>query len=519
MSSAEIIPATSNLSYAELLNYIKLLLSENTALKQRLAELEAMLEWYRNQLFGKKSERHVAGEDVPKQVALIPRGEPPSPKEEPAQTDVKPHKRGSPKQWPADAVNEEGLRFGPNVPVIEVRVPNPEVDALPADQKEKIREEVTYKLAQQKGYVVKKIVREVVKVDGDLVCPAPLPAILPKSIADDSFVVGMAIDKFVYHMPLCRIWQRLTASSIQIARANLTNWLHEAGELLAPVYEEHRRSVLCSTIATMDETPVRAKPDAQSELQQCWFWGIYGEHDEVVFCFAGSRQHKYVEEFLGDFKGTLLTDGFEGYERYCAKTDGVLHALCWAHTRRHFLKAETAEKKLVGYAQEFIKRLYEIEEQIKERSLTGDSKLAVRRERSEIVVNSFFSWLEEEKPRFAALPKSPFAKAIAYALPRRKGLSVFLGNPHVPLDTNHLERENKKKAIGAHNWLFNWSEAGARHMATFYSLLSTCKLHGIDPYEYLLDVLRKITTVRHTKFADLTPRRWKELRALPQNSS
>jgi hypothetical protein len=218
-----------------------------------------------------------------------------------------------------------------------------------------------------------------------------------------------------------------------------------------------------------------------------------------------------VEEILGQYCGTLLTDGFEGYEKYCAKFPDVVHALCWAHARRHFVKAEEVEEKLVDEAMMFIGKLYEIESKIREKNLSGTDKRTFRQERSTIIVNSFFLWLEEQRPIVEKLPKSPFSKAVSYTLSRRGGLSVFLSNPDVPLDTNHLERENKKKAIGAHNWLFNWSEAGARHMATLYSLLSTCKINGIDQHAYLFDVLTKITSVRGTKFADLVPRRWSQL--------
>jgi hypothetical protein len=263
-----------------------LLKEQNALLQERLAEAEEMLAWFRNQLFGKTSERRVpdSAGSPDGQLSFLPSK--PAKKEEPDAIEVKSHKRRGKKAWPTDSVNGEGLRFGPSVPVVEVRVPNPEVDALPVDQKEKVSEEVTFKLAQQRSYFVKKFIREIVKVGGVLLCPPPPPMILPKSIADDTFAVGMMVDKFIYHQPLNRIHQRLIASGIQISRTSLTNWIHDLGELLAPVYTELLRSVLCSKLITMDETPVLAKPESKASLQQCWFWGIYGELDEVVFCFG-----------------------------------------------------------------------------------------------------------------------------------------------------------------------------------------------------------------------------------------
>jgi hypothetical protein len=112
--------------------------------------------------------------------------------------------------------------------------------------------------------------------------------------------------------------------------------------------------------------------------------------------------------------------------------------------------------------------------------------------------------------KLALLPSSPFAKAAAYALEREAGLKVFLEDPAVPLDTNHLEREIRPVALGRKNWLFCWTEVGARHAGVVQGLLSTCGLQGVDAHTYLVDVLQRVQAHPASAVAELTPRLWKD---------
>jgi hypothetical protein len=107
------------------------------------------------------------------------------------------------------------------------------------------------------------------------------------------------------------------------------------------------------------------------------------------------------------------------------------------------------------------------------------------------------------------LPSSPLAKALKYAMSRQVSLQVFLSDPDVPIDTNHLERGLRAIPMGKKNWLFCWTEIGAERVAVIQSLLVTCKLHGVNPYTYLVDVLQRISEHPASQVVDLTPRVWK----------
>jgi hypothetical protein len=172
--------------------------------------------------------------------------------------------------------------------------------------------------------------------------------------------------------------------------------------------------------------------------------------------------------------------------------------------------AQDVEPVRAQKALDFIAALYEQEEEIRRRGLEGEAMLRVRAEQSKPVVDAFFAWLEQELTRSALLPTNPFTKAAVYARQRRTGLEVFLSDPDVPLDTNHLERALRVIPMGRKNWLFCWTELGAQQVGQIQSLLTTCALHDVDPYTYLVDVLQRIDIHPQAEIEKLTPRLWKQ---------
>jgi len=134
----------------------------------------------------------------------------------------------------------------------------------------------------------------------------------------------------------------------------------------------------------------------------------------------------------------------------------------------------------------------------------------MRAKHSKPLVAELFAWLRQELVEHALLPTNPFTRAAHYALQRKAGLEVFLTDPEVPLDTNHLERALRPIPMGRKSWLFCWTELGAERVGQIQSLISTCVLHGVDPYTYLVDVLQRIDTHAFSEIDQLTPRLWKQ---------
>ncbi len=152
-----------------------------------------------------------------------------------------------------------------------------------------------------------------------------------------------------------------------------------------------------------------------------------------------------------------------------------------------------------------------MEQQIRDRQLDGAAKLEHRSRHALPVVEAFFGWCHNQRQRVDLVTSAPFAKALLYADRRQAELRVYLGDPDVPIDTNHLERALRVIPLGRKNWLFCWTEIGAQHVGIIQSLLTTCRLQGVDPYTYLVDVLQRVSLHPARQVEDLTPRRWKDL--------
>lgn len=490
------------------------LLKAHEELQKSHDELARQVEWFRRQLFGPKSERRIWGsENHQLTLGELYRSE----AGETPQIEVPAHRRRrhDPMEKGAD---DQPLRFDPSVPVKEIQVRNPEMEGENLEDYEAVGEKVTCRLAQRPAsYVVLRYVRKVYKKkeDGKFSCPPAPSAVLEKSCADVSFLAGLLIDKFTYHLPLYRQHQRLTAAGIHLSRATLTNLVHRSAELLEPVYEAQLRSILASEVLAMDETPIKAgrkerPPPHRGQMKTCYFWPIYGDRDEIAFPFSRTRGSAMVREALKGYVGTLLSDGYRVYDRYADAVNGIVHAQCWSHARRYFEKAESAGPTRAREALKQIAELYEQDAEMKEKALSPEKVLAYRGEHAKPIVDRFFEWLQATEKELILLPTDPLTKAVSYVVKREKSLRVFLEYPNVPLDTNHLERAIRPIAVGRKNWLFCWTEVGAKYVGIIQSLLSTCRVQGVDSYTYLVDVLQRIDTHLAREVEWLTPRLWKE---------
>jgi transposase len=195
---------------------------------------------------------------------------------------------------------------------------------------------------------------------------------------------------------------------------------------------------------------------------------------------------------------------------YSSKKVGIAHAQCWSHVRREIFEAEVADPEGVRKGLRRIGVLYEIEEEIRSQKLTGEAKRLHRLTHSKPHVEAFFDWADRRLEAHGLRPKDPFIIALHYARERRAGLEVFLTDPDVSLDTNHLERALRVIPMGRKNWNFCWTELGAKHVGIVQSLVVTCRLHGIDVYTYLVDILQRISEHPASRVAELTSRLWKQ---------
>lgn len=338
--------------------------------------------------------------------------------------------------------------------------------------------------------------------------PAPA-SVFEGSMADVSVLAGLLVDKFAYHLPLYRQHQRLQAGGITLSRGTLTHWCKRTIELLKPIYQAQLDHILLSRVLAMDETPIKAGRKSKGKLRRGWLWPIYGEGDEICFTYSASRGATHLESVLKGFEGVLLTDGYPAYDSF-ARNKPITQAQCWVHARRYFVKAENIEPDAVTQALDQVGALYQIEKTIRAKKLPPDKKRAYRERHSTPLVNEFFVWCRKQQQRIDLVNSNPLSKALKYAANHQEQMRVFLTDPDVPMDTNHVERNLRGIPLGRKNWMFCWTEMGAEHVGIIQSLISSCRLHGINPYTYLVDILQRVSLHPAKKVEELTPRLWKE---------
>ena len=318
------------------------------------------------------------------------------------------------------------------------------------------------------------------------------------------------IEKYRYHAPLYRQHQKLESSGITLSRGTLTHLEQRAGQLLKPIADEVLKSCLESEVLALDETPGKAGRKSKGKMQKGYFWCFYGDQDEMAFTFSTSRSSQVVEPLLQDFDGVLLTDGYKGYEKLCAKHPKITHAQCWSHSRRYFIKSEKAEPEAAKEALDCIGTLYKVEDNIRQLELEDQEIQDYRQQHAKPLVDKFFDWNREQLRRLDLVPSNPLSKALGYVDKREKELRLYLDNPAVAIDTNHLERGLRCIPMGRKNWMFCWTEEGADNVAVFQTLIMSCRLAGIDPYKYFVDILQRISLHPSRDIRELIPRLWKE---------
>ena len=511
MTGAANNPPSDLLAAHFVINELKL---KNQELLDKTEELQHQVDWFKRQLFGEKSEK-IVNPGALEQLWLG--GEAPPQNEVSATATIKEHvRKRCGKEALIDDCGESGLRFDSTVPVEVIECQPAEIAALKPEDYEVIATKVTEGLCQRSQYFVKRYLRPVVKIkaNSELVTAAAPDAVFERSYADVSLLSGILVDKFQYHLPLFRQHQRMTQVGIKIARANLTSWTHRTAALLSPIYNAVIASVLTSQVLAMDETPIKAGQESKGKLHRGYMWVLYGDKQEAVFLYSDTRAMSAIEQYVKQFCGTLITDGYTVYDKLTAKYPDIEHALCWAHTRREFFEAKDYEPERCNKALDYIGKLYQIEAEIREQQLEDAKKQQHRALNALRVVDEFFEWLKQEAKSNALLPSNKFQKAASYALTREAGLRIYLSDFAVPIDTNHLEREIRPVPMGRKNWLFCWTEIGAHATAIIQTLIACCKLHGVNPFEYFVDVLQRVDSHLATRIHELTPRVWAENRKI-----
>jgi transposase len=379
------------------------------------------------------------------------------------------------------------------------------------DGLKRIGEEITEELEYEPGKLfVNKIIRpKYARLQGEGVLIAPMvERPLPKAIAGAGLLTQIVIDKYVDHMPLHRQMERFKREHVNMAYSTLTDWVSGTVTLIIPLGEALRRIVLQSHYLHADETPVKVLDNDKKtgKTHQGYFWVYHNSLEGLVlFDYQEGRGREGPREMLKDFKGHLQTDGYNVYDLFKDK-DGVTVLHCMAHARRKFFDAQQNDLPRATYALEQMGILYAIERKAKEEQLNEKQVLDLRQKEALPVLEALGAWMKEQYVQ--VLPKSTIGVALSYSIERWQELMIYATSGTLNIDNNPVERSIRPVAIGRKNYLFAGSHEAARRSAMLYSLLGTCKLHGVNPFAWLKDVLTRIATHPINKIEELLPHRW-----------
>lgn len=330
-----------------------------------------------------------------------------------------------------------------------------------------------------------------------------------KPVEKGSAAAGMlayiATSKFADHLPLHRLEGIFKRQGAIIARSTMCDWMAATAAIVQPVYECMKQRVLNSKIIWTDDTPVKLQDrDDERNMREARIWVYIGDRENkfTVYDFTDSRRRDGPKAFLSGFKGYLQADAFAGYN--CVYIDGkVLEVACMAHARRKFYECLNSDARDASEILAMIQELYRIERNATD--LDVEERRKMRLAESAPILYKMKRWLIQKK--ICSLPKSPLGKAITYALNNWKALCRYLKDGELTIDNNRSERAMRTIAVGRKNWLFAGSKEGGKNAAIISSLIATCKEHKINPQQYLLDVLTRLSS-GETDLAKLLPDDW-----------
>lgn len=328
---------------------------------------------------------------------------------------------------------------------------------------------------------------------------------IEKSIASPGLLAYVATQKYVDGLPLYRQTEIFKRINIELDRATLANWMVRCGELTQSLINLIHDNMLEQTHVHIDETRVQVlnEPGRAAEAQS-FMWVLRSTLPTcaaVLFHYEPTRSGKVAEDLLSDYQGTLMVDGFSGYNAVCAKNH-ITRLGCWAHARRKFVDAQKIQPKgKVGKADQalaYIQQLYRIEQLIKEKN--REEKHQTRQAESKLIIEKLKIWLEKSVEYLP--PQSPIGKAIFYLQSQWPHLINYLRDGDFPIDNNPAENAIRPFVIGRKAWLFSASQKGATASANLYSLIETAKANGLEPYAYLKKIFTELpnaTTLEHVE--------------------
>lgn len=510
---------------------VQSLLRENEQLRQELKFLRQKLEWLIKRYFGGGKSEHLD----PHQLELLLAGlataaQPLPPTAEPLPDRPPKPTQNKPVRQPLPA----------HLEVQEVLLEPEEIKQDPAAWK-KIGEERTEELDWtparfiKRVYVRPKYVRvesQPVAQPSDLVDEvwaemqgqekkAVVIARLPSRLIEKGFpgaglLTQVVLSKYADHLPLYRqekIYRE--RYGVRISRQTLCEWVEQVATWLKPVYEAIRKDLLAGGYLQADETPVDYLDwDLPGKARQGYLWAYSRPGADIIFDWQTTRSHTAPLQMLAGFNGQLQTDGYEAYEtlnKVRARENQPLLSLlgCWAHARRKFFEALEEDRRAAWFVRQ-IAQLYGVEAELRKSRAGPALRQARRAAEAKPILARIRKAIDVVRPK--VLPKNRLGQALGYAHEQWLKLLRYVEDGRLEIDNNLIENAIRPTAIGKKNFLFIGHPSAGWRSAVIYSILGSCRRRGINPYEYLRDILQRLPDMKMSQIVEITPSAWAKAR-------
>ncbi|MFZ0930813.1 MAG: IS66 family transposase [Syntrophobacteraceae bacterium] len=469
--------------------------------------LEGQIRVLKKALFAPKSEKRPGEEQESSQLHMFNEAEVLVEKEAQKKLVIAEHTRQKPKRKP----------LPPELPRIEVIEDIDESEKICACGAElsRIGEEVCEKLDYIPAKIrVIRIIRpkyackscEGVESDEPTVKIAPPPAqIIPKGIATPGLIAHVAISKYADALPLYRQEKIFARLGIELTRSTMAGWIVMAADRCNRLIELLYRELLSGPLINADETTLQVLNEpGRADTTKSYMWVFRGgdpDKPAVLFRYSPTRSGEVAKEVLSGYSGYCQTDAFSGYDALEVTNPGIILVGCFAHVRRNFIKVIDARgkaaKNKTGSAEvalDYIGKLYAIEKIARQKELSADRIVSLRKEKAEPILQEFKAWMDKRLSQTP--PKGLLGKALSYAVNLWPRLTRYLENGYITPDNNAAENAIRPFVVGRKNWLFSGHPNGAHAASTLYSLIETAKACGLEPYQYLRFLFEKIPSAQ-----------------------
>lgn len=341
--------------------------------------------------------------------------------------------------------------------------------------------------------------------------PVPDNHPIDRCKADVSLLVSILIYKYMWHQPLYRLQEIFhSRSNIWLARSTMCGWITGCAAALEPIVKLMRSEMMRQKLVGLDDTSVCQLAPGEGKVAVNKLWAYTCPLDGapyIVYDYTPTREKCHPLAFIPEtFQGYILGDAYSGHHELMNCRPGVQGAACWDHARRYIITASKHDPKQCAKPIYWIKQLYKIEKEAKNKGYGSKQRLALRREKAPEYLNQIKEWVDE-------MAMDPFIKesmrtAVVYFTNQWANLNRYLEDGDIPISNIFAEQAMRGIGVGRKNWMFTGSTQGGKNLAIISSIITTCRANQIDVRKYLDDVLRRVNTHPNSRLDELLPDRW-----------